>query len=496
MTEFNFREWIRTQHGDYTFVEENENHIRLETSHAIAQINFYQIEGEEEIVEFRIDTVDTQETSFFLHFHANHEEHAKELFAEMTQTLSDLQNQVKKEILLCCTSGLTTSFFAEQLNEKAEQLGMMYSFSAVSVNDIYEAGVGKAAILLAPQIRYMEKQLRSVMPNSAIISIPTKIFGTYDATACIQMVDLEVHKIEEKQKEEQEKKLALDVELSLRILVVSALIQGNKAHIYYRVYSEGKIQEENVVIKKRLLTKDIEDVIDTQVCSCSGKIEVDRIGIAIPGIVHNGVLDLPRTTNTDLTDGGRNHFPMQQYFEEKYGVPVTVNNNTNAAAIGWYGQQIEYSNVVFYSQPRGWAYGGQGIVVDGKVVGGRLDAAGEIKFIVNQFHVSNPLRYNPYNPDHVIEIVAQVILMDIAMLDPEVICLRSELTPDMDEVRKEVAKYIDETHIPKLVYIDNYNEYIMLGELLFALKMGKDIHKSEEMSGIASGDVVLSAGKE
>ncbi len=467
--EFNFKQWIREQSGAYTFVEEDEDHFRLATDYAVAQINFYAIEGEEEVIEFRIDTTDSDEAKFFLHFHANHREHAIELFEEMVQTLTDLQDQVIKEVLLCCTSGLTTSFFAEKLNQVAQEQNFPYSFSAVSVNDVYEAGVGKVAILLAPQIRYMEKQLKEVMTDSVILNISTKVFGTYDALSCIQEMDQEIQKMKKSKEEQVIEKIHPEMEAKQRVMIISAMIVNTYGHIFYRVYDHGKIELDRVVRKRRITLKDIEDVIDTQVCSCSGTVDVDCIGLAIPGVIHHGVLYLSPTSQTDLVQGHGEGFAIKEYLETKYKVPFSIDNNTNAAALGWYGQQNEDSNIVLYSQPRGWVYGGQGIVIDGKVLHGRLNGAGEIKNIVDQFRLNTPLRYNPYNPEHVFELVTKVILMDISLLDPDVICLRSELTPDMGRLRQELAKYMDATRIPKLVYIDNFNEYIMLGELLYTM---------------------------
>lgn len=74
---------------------------------------------------------------FYLYFELKDIKHAEELFEEMLETFETLKNHEKIKILLCCTSGLTTNFFKEKLNEAAEILSLDYEFYAVSFSKIY-----------------------------------------------------------------------------------------------------------------------------------------------------------------------------------------------------------------------------------------------------------------------------------------------------------------------------------------------------------------------
>ena len=75
-----------------------------------------------------------------------------------------------------------------------------------------------------------------------------------------------------------------------------------------------------------------------------------------------------------------------------YDVPVVFCNNSNCAVLGWYGSQDTYKDVVLYSQPVGWASGGQGIIVDGRLHEGAHGLAGENKYAVHQLNFSHPLQ--------------------------------------------------------------------------------------------------------
>ena len=152
---FDLRSWIREQsHRGYTANLDEDNHFVLETDFATAEISFYDMAPDPEIVELRIEERATGEARFFLHFHPVDREHSIQLFREMIQALLDVGARQRTEVLLCCTAGMTTSFFAERLNQVAEAMGLDWGFSAVSVTEAYEHGHDKAAILIAPQIAY------------------------------------------------------------------------------------------------------------------------------------------------------------------------------------------------------------------------------------------------------------------------------------------------------------------------------------------------------
>ena len=129
---FDFRKWIQEQSGDYTPDYSDPNHFRLITDYAVAEVNFYAIENDMEVVEFRIENNRDHNVEFFLHFQAVDETHAEGLFKEMVDALAALKDKKNEEILLCCSSALTTSFFAEQLNNAAETLSLKSALSLLS----------------------------------------------------------------------------------------------------------------------------------------------------------------------------------------------------------------------------------------------------------------------------------------------------------------------------------------------------------------------------
>ena len=130
--DFDFRAWIQNQpQKEYDLVVEDDDHYRLLTKYGRAEINFYPNE-------ISITSFKDNEPKYYLHFQLKDEEHTKTLFYEMEQALETLESERKIKVLLSCSSGFTTSFFASRLTEAADTLDLDYTFDAVSYFDLYD----------------------------------------------------------------------------------------------------------------------------------------------------------------------------------------------------------------------------------------------------------------------------------------------------------------------------------------------------------------------
>ena len=64
------------------------------------------------------------------------------------------------KIMLCCASGMSTSLLVEKMKKAAQEQGVETEIWAVGANEV-KANAGKAdIILLGPQVRYAQKQLK------------------------------------------------------------------------------------------------------------------------------------------------------------------------------------------------------------------------------------------------------------------------------------------------------------------------------------------------
>lgn len=462
MTEasFNFRNWIEEQKGPYTLSKIDQDHYTAETPYGLAEINFYHIEDTEEIVELRITSKKTNTTKFFLHFQPVEASHCKELYNEMISSLLALKDVHITKVLLFCTAGMTTSFFAEKMNDLCKMSDQDYAFRAVSINEVYANAKDYEVILIAPQVAYEEKNIRKRLPEKLILRIPTTVFATYDANGCIEYVKENLEKYRLTKKKKKSCCSCCKENQKGKFLVIATAPSEGDTRIKYRIYDHGAITLDRMVIKKYLDLSDIDDIIHVLLLEHT----FDAISIAVPGVLQDGKLDLPRTAGSNLQGTATNLFDLKKYYKKITHIPVILENNANCAALGWYSTQSQYQNICFMSQPNGWLIGGQGIIVNGKLIRGNHGIAGEIKYILNEFQIEKPLSLNPYHLDTIKQIVTKAILANIAILDPEVIVLRCEMLPDPEEIREELKKYLPDYRIPPIVHIDDFNDYVLLGQ--------------------------------
>ena len=133
-TSTEFRTWLAAQQvGDASPTLTPEGHFRITLPAAVGEVNIYPFKDDLEIAEYRITRISDGEAIFFLHVMLDDLTRAQDLFSQMAEVLADEQSHRTTHVLLCCTSALTTSFFASKMNEVAHTLSLDYDFAAMSV---------------------------------------------------------------------------------------------------------------------------------------------------------------------------------------------------------------------------------------------------------------------------------------------------------------------------------------------------------------------------
>jgi len=107
----------------------------------------------------------------------------------------------------------------------------------------------------------------------------------------------------------------------------------------------------------------------------SSKLEgrkVRGIGVGAPGITlhREGIVTWAYTLNW-------RDFPLKERLAKQYGLPITVDNDVNLAAMGelWFGAGQNVQNMIFIVGGKGI---GAGIIIDGALYRGGSEASGEI----------------------------------------------------------------------------------------------------------------------
>ena len=448
----------------------DDEHIALATSDAKGEVNFYAFEGAPDIVELRIEDLDRpEEPTFFLHFELEDEDRAEELFAQMAEALQERDFYETRRILLCCTAGLTTTMFANKLAEAAKTLSLDYSFEALPLAQAQEQGGDYDVVLLAPQVAYQRSEVAAAFPEAVVVVIPAKVFAAYDAGAALKMVmhllsDHTVFPIDDGSN----LKFARDLPNDATIMVLTVINRPRSSWIGWRIYIKGEIATYGSVTKPKNDLRDVEDVLATLHFKGWDPGSLDAIGIAVPGIVNRGTIAFAGNGVTD--------YELGRLLSERYHAKVFVDNNANAAAVGCYMSQDNYDSVVLHTQQTGFLVGGQGIVVDGHLLKGRRNFAGELgplSAALRGHEITSQDLDLAWSPEGMRKIVAPALAADVSLVAPDAIYLAVDLLDDMDALRDEVARYFGDAldpYIPDLIRVGDYRETIALGELALCLQ--------------------------
>ena len=454
-----FRSWIISQTDPAYRIEEiNEDKIDYVTDAAAAHVEFFHLEYE--IISFTIESPKSEEPLFFLHFELKDLDHAKQLFNEMIQSLKNAASRVTYKVLLSCTSGFTTSFFADKLNTAAQTLDLDYAFSAVSYNELFEAAADQDIILLAPQIGYLLKKAKEILKDKIVLQIPTDVFATYNTN---RVMDILKEEIEAREKPAEIIEDIHDPEWDSTIMILAVVKENGKYIIHYRGAEQEAPLERGKIVKETLSLNDIEDVLDVMFIKYP---KIKGVTIAAPGIVTNGHLTLPTAGILDVDIVGR--------FTEKYRRPFILCNDANAAAVGYYANHRDCGDLLLYYHPLGNVIGGAGIVLDGKLHVGKNDFAGEVISYIKLLNFSEDRFDLARTPEGITEYVTKVTVPMIASIGPDTLVVYCDLLTDTDELKECIGKYIPEKYIPEIHKIGSslWELFYGAGVLLYNLLHG------------------------
>ena len=454
-------DWIETNNKDDYSISRWEKDssigLNMKTEYAEAQVDVVFLEAA--VVEYRIVN-SKEENVFYLHFELNDPDHAKELFHEMRDCLDKQRISETKQILLCCSCGLTTSFFTMKLNEAAETLGVDMKFSAVPYEQLYDEVKEKDAVLLAPQIGYRLKTVQQVLSDKIVIQIPVKIFSTYDGAGMITMLNALFEEKENGQTDKGETVSGLQTRRNGSVLIVSVIRMEARSQIAYRIYDGGEITAENQITKETYSFSDVQDVIRVAVCTHP---DLKTICLVTPGMISSGVLT--------YEEAGIHELNVREILKETYDMSVRLYNDADMIALGYSALELEGGDAAFYFVPTGSSVGNIGLVVNGNTVRGKRHMGGRQMDAVTSL---TTFPQNPYTlvktPEGNIELAARYLTGLYSYTGVRRIAYYSKMIPDADALREKVAQFIPEAYMPEIVKTESIRDYLYAG-VLKALKL-------------------------
>ncbi|HVG38780.1 MAG TPA: ROK family protein, partial [Pyrinomonadaceae bacterium] len=126
------------------------------------------------------------------------------------------------------------------------------------------------------------------------------------------------------------------------------------------------------------------DFLFEQIDACLAEANCDRDALASLGCTAPGITDARRGVVVSAANlSGWVNVPLAELLRAKFGVPVAVENDVNAAALGEreFGAGRGADSLIYLTISTGVA---AGIITDGKLLRGFRQCAGEIGFILSE----------------------------------------------------------------------------------------------------------------
>lgn len=452
-----FKKWVLYQtSSDYDIFQDPDDPdvIVIKTDYSYSEISFNPLN----IIELSVTNTATNNVEFYLHFQMNTLKHALELFEEMIDSIKKLINKPVTKVLLSCTGGLTTGFFAQRLNEINQLLSLDYVFVAVPYRDLFTVGQNYDIILLAPQISFEYAMVKKILKGKQVMRIPNLVFAKYDAGAIFRMI--------ENRPKEKEIQSVQHAPLTLEgikgghvpVLVIAIIQTGERVYIDYRVYDQDNaILYDNEIIKYKIAVADIYDTIDTVLARFP---QIELIGISMPGIIYNG--------RVSLTLHGLDDFDLVAHLRERYQQKFVVENDVNCIAVGYYASQKKYESLSFILQPKAGYASGVGSIFNGQLIRGVHHIAGEVQYAPTSRH-EKTIEISK-TPEGSLELMGETCASVISILDPELILVSCELLVNEEVIKKEIERYMPEKYIPEVKLLDNLREYNLIGQMILCIE--------------------------
>ncbi|KON85444.1 ROK family transcriptional regulator [Sporosarcina globispora] len=223
------------------------------------------------------------------------------------------------------------------------------------------------------------------------------------------------------------------------------------------VKEQGKVPSVLAADGLHLLTRSIENLM-------TANSKISSIAIGVPGSVDNGrVFYIPGYEQFQ-------DFDIKGYYEDHFSIPVVVENDMNAAVLGYHhnrGIKDNQSLVYLYSGQNG---PGAGLMINGDVVRGSTYFAGEVSFVPQYdnrnfrqaLEIEKGTKEVPISGDDQIDAISRLVASFTAIINPQTIIFCNDEVEEAiaEKIAAVSASYIPTEHLPDLIVSDWKQDYL------------------------------------
>lgn len=231
-------------------------------------------------------------------------------------------------------------------------------------------------------------------------------------------------------------------------------IEGDTSYIYSSVINMvGEVLFEN---REELESIEYSDVDRTVAGMISEFPKLEVVSIGIPGVVIDGYIGLCDVVSL-------RKFHLKKKLEEIYSVRIIMENDVNTACLGYFnnisGEPVE-SIIYLYYPDQGIP--GAGIVINGRVIRGETNFAGEIGFLPLGVEYEDQ-GVNQSNKKSFFDVLTKTILSLNSVINPKTIIVSwKQMDSEFFNVLNDtVSDLSPDGHEPELVFnSDHHNDYV------------------------------------
>lgn len=241
----------------------------------------------------------------------------------------------------------------------------------------------------------------------------------------------------------------------LRIEGVTSIIYSSVINMLGEVIYKNTQKLENIYFED--VDKTVSNMLDK-----FPKLEVLSIGI--PGVVIDGYIGLCDVISL-------RKFHLKNKIEDKYPIKIVMENDVNAACLGYYNSYRDEPESIVYLYYPDQGIPGAGIVVNGKVIRGQTNFAGEIGFLP----LGVDYEYQGFiqkDKNKFFSVLTKTIISLNSVINPETIVLSwRQMSEDFFNVVTDTVNDLSpEGHAPNLKYNSDHHKDYINGLTFLALK--------------------------
>lgn len=159
---------------------------------------------------------------------------------------------------------------------------------------------------------------------------------------------------------------------------------------------------------------------------------------------------------------------LKRHIEDQLSIPTIVENDMNAAVIGYMTQRNLKENISLMYLYLGKNGPGAGIAVNGEIVRGKTFFSGEVQFLPQYDHKNfiEALTGDPVGQSmqsiHSVDAISRLVATMTSILNPHyIIFCEDELAPAMlNQIYERSATYVPKEHLPALAVSNLKRDYL------------------------------------